>query len=454
MGQRIVVIGGTAGGMSAAAKAKRENLNADVIVYEASHYISYGSCGLPYYVGDMIDQADSLVSMTPEEARKNRQIEVHTRHRVNKINRKNKKLEVENLEDGKIESVPYDFLVVATGASPIKPPISGMEAEGVHVLRNVEDGIGLKEDLTKDKGQTVGIIGGGFIGLETAEQISLLGNPVHIFEMENRLLPTFPESFGQKIKDQLTDHSVTVHLGTAVTDILTDKEDHISKIKLSDGSEHSLDILLVSVGVKPRTDLAKEAGLELGENGGILVDDHMRTSDDAIYACGDAIQMKNRITNKPAYVPLGTTANKTGRIAGANIAGGDENFQWILGSQITKVFDLYVGGTGLNESQAQSAGFEIDTVTIVQPDQAGYYPGWEKIWVHLVFEKSTGRILGAQLLGSKGIAGRINVFVTAISQGMTVEEINNLDLVYAPPVAPVYDPILIAASQALKKVQP
>lgn len=454
MAEKLIVIGGTAAGLSAASKAKRENPALEIEVFEKSGYISYGACGLPYFVGGIINAPDDLVSLTVEQMSNKRGIPTHIHHEVTKIDRANHTVTVVNLDTGIERVCAYDKLVIATGARPIRPNIPGVDADGVYYLRTVEDGIQLRSVVQMKDGSKhrAAIVGGGFIGLEMAEEMALSGLKVHVYEMLPRLLPFLDESFSQLVLDTLTQNGVQVHLGTRVERILT-QNGLVCGIKGSDGIAEPVDLVLMSIGVVPNSDLAKEAGLTVGIKGAIIVDDEMRTADPAIWACGDCVQMKNRITGKPTYVPLGTTANKQGRIAGGNVAGGHETFKGVLGSMVTKVFDLYISATGLSKQQAEEAGYDTAVSIITKGDRASYYPGSRDNRICLVLDRNTGRLLGAQGVGSESVSGRINVFATAITCGMTVSEINELDLVYAPPVAPVYDPILIAASQAMKKVE-
>lgn len=452
MAEKIVVIGGTAAGLSAASKAKREKPELEIQVFEKSGYISYGACGLPYFVGGIIDQPEDLVSLTVEQMTQKRGVPTYTHHEVTGIDRENKTVTVRDLDSGEEKVHPYDKLVIATGARPIRPRIPGAEAQGVYYLRTVEDGILLKGVVQASSGKRAAIVGGGFIGLEVAEELAQCGVEVHVYEMLPRLLPFLTEEFSALVEKELTDHGVHVHTGVGVEELLT-AGDKVCGVRAGDGSRVDVDLVLMSIGVVPNSELAREAGLELGLKGTILVDDELRTSDPSIWACGDCVQMKNRITGGACHVPLGTTANKQGRIAGENVAGGHETFKGVLGSMVTKVFDLYIAATGLSLKQAQDAGYQAVSSVITKGDRASYYPGSRENKICLVLDQETGRLLGAQALGSETVAGRINVFATAITCGMTVGEINELDLVYAPPVAPVYDPILIAASQAVKKVK-
>ncbi|MBQ9300253.1 MAG: FAD-dependent oxidoreductase [Clostridia bacterium] len=450
MAEKVIVIGGTAAGLSAASKAKRVRPELEITVFEKSGYISYGACGLPYFVGGMIAEPDDLVSLTVDQMTHKRGVPTFIHHEVTRIDREKKQVTVKNLETGDISIHPYDKLVIATGARPIVPDLPGADARDVYCLRTVEDGIRLKAVVQAQGRKRAAIIGGGFIGLEVAEEMAQSGVEVHLYEVMPRLLPFLEESFSQAVLDTLEKNGVRVHLGCPVEAIET-AEGRVAGVRAADGAV-PVDFVLLSVGVLPASDLARDAGLQLGVKGAIVVDDEMRTSDPAIFACGDCVQMKNRITGAAVHVPLGTTANKQGRIAGDNLAGGPETFKGVLGSMVTKCFDLYIAATGLSLRQAQEAGYDAAASIVTKGDRASYYPGSRDNTICLILDKKTGRLLGAQAIGSETVAGRVNVFVAAITAGMTVAEINELDLVYAPPVAPVYDPILIAASQAVKKV--
>ncbi len=447
--QRLIVIGGTAAGLSAASKAKRLNPALQVLVFEKTGYISYGACGLPYFVGDLIVNPDNLVSVSVEEMVTKRDISVQIHTEVLSIDRRNKEVQVRNLLDAAVSSYSYDYLVLATGAVPVIPPILGIQTKGVCVLRTVEDGIAMKQRAMQSK--RISIIGGGFIGLELAEQLSQGGRSVTLFETLDRLLPWLPASYSERVRQTLEEHGIKVFLGTSVSEVQS-IEGSVSAVVINDGQAVPADMVVLSVGVRPASALAREAGLQLGFRDAIVVDAQQRTSDPSIWACGDCTQMSHIVSGKPTYIPLGTTANKTGRIAGSVIGGEEVSFPGVLGSQVTKVFDLYIAGTGLSLEQARSEGFAAAQSDITKADKASYYPGGRLNALNLVFEKGSGRLLGAQAVGSESVAGRINTLAACITAGFTLEQVNALDLVYAPPVAPVYDPILIAASQALKYV--
>lgn len=449
MAEKLIVIGGTAAGLSAASRARKERPDMEIQVFEKSGFVSYGACGLPYFVGGMIEDANELVAIDAVTLKTKRNITTWIHHEVTLIDPEKKEVTVKNLDTNDVSIYPYDKLVIATGAVPTVPPIPGIVSDGVYYLRNVEDGIRLKAAAKENR--HVCIIGGGAIGLETAEELSNVGLSVSVYEQSPRLFPFLDSTFSKAIEDLLKKHGVTVHTDTQIAEILTENGKACG-VRTKRGECESADIILVSAGVKPASTLAEKAGLALGLKGGIIVDDEMHTSNPDVWACGDCVQMKNRITGKPAYVPLGTTANKQGRIAGGNVVGGHDTFKGVLGSMVTKVFELYIAATGLSKDQAEQEGYETASATITKMDRASYYPGGRDNHICLILDKKTGRLLGAQGIGSESVAGRINVLATAITCGMTVEEINELDLVYAPPTAPVYDPILIAASQAIKKV--
>ena len=447
---KLIVVGGTAAGLSAASKAKRTDPSMDVTVYERTGYTSYGACGLPYLVEGKVKEPEDLVTLTPRELSVKRGIRTLIRHEVISLDAASKTLRVRNLETGDIFQDQYDKLVLATGAAAVLPPVAGIDADGVYVLKTVEDGIAVR-DRAMSANSAV-ILGGGLIGLETAEALAARGLQVTVVEALPRLLPYFEDIYAGQAADQLSRHGVSLLTGVSVREVKK-KNGCFAACLLSDGREIPADFLLVSAGVRPNTELAWQAGITLGLRGAVRVDEYMRTTDPDIYACGDCAAARHILTGEEVYVPLGTTANKQGKAAGSNIAGEKEVFPGIAGSQVTKVFDLWLAGTGLNMAQAEAAGFEADTVRIQKGSLASYYPGGSMLTLSLVFDTLTGRLLGAQGSGDESIAGRINVLVAAISAGMTVGQLEGLDLVYTPSVAPVYDAVLIAAAQAAKKVR-
>ena len=445
---RLVVIGGTAAGLSAASRVRKYLPDADITVIERTGYVSYGSCGLPYYVSGIINEPDDLISLAPEDLANKRGMKVLLHHEATAIDRVGKTVSVTDLNDGGNLLLPYDALVIATGASALVPRALSVKAENVFTLRNVEDGIAIRQSLAGAK-QAV-IIGGGYIGLEMVEAFTAQGVHVELFEAASHLLPDLDPKFAASVLRTLTAHGVSLHLGASVEEILLQGA-RATGVKACN-AEYPADIILICVGAIPNASLAKAAGLMTEPNGAITVDLRQRTSDPAIWACGDCACTTNRITGQRCYAPLGTNANKQGRVAGACISGKDAAFPGVLPSQITKVFELYIASTGLNIQQAAQAGFHAAHTLIRKGDRASYYPGSRESEICLVFDGTSGRILGAQGIGGESIAGRINVLATAITCNMPVQDIAQLDLVYAPPVAPVYDPILIAGECAVKEL--
>jgi len=450
--RHLVVIGGTAAGMSAAARARRGDPSLPITVFERSGHITYGSCGLPYYIGDEIKDIHDLIVYKPEYMKKERNIDVNILHEVTEINIQEKYVDVKDLTTGKTFKQLYSHLMIATGAVPVIPPIPGADNKNVFTLRNIEDGLRIKDFLSSKKVKRAAVLGAGFIGLELAEALRNLGIDVIVFEMLSQILPQLDGEFVAIIEEELRKNQVRLYKNTRVTEFKTSGEDSV-RILTENGEIFDADIVIVSVGVRPNTVLAKNAGIKTGLKGGIVVDNYMRTSASDIWAAGDCTETHHFVTKKPIYVPLGTTANKQGKIAGGNMLGGKAAFPGVLGTQVTKIFDLYVAATGLNEAGAQDVGIETVSAKIKQSDKASYYPGSKPIHVKIILDKKSGRIMGAQMVGSEGVGKRIDVFVTAITAGMTVYEFNELDLAYAPPVAPVYDPILIAASAGIKAMK-
>lgn len=446
--EHLVVIGGTAAGLSAASAARRLKKDLVITVYEKTGYISYGSCGLPYFIGGIVKDVEDLITFTPDQLESSRDIFVRTHHEVRKIDREKKVVQVCNLENGTCFETSYDYLVIATGAVANLLPVPGMDKEGIFTVRHVEDGISIRNALA-DTNKRVVIIGAGYIGLEMAAELADCGHNVTMVEVAQFLLPAQPDEYSNIIKRVLQAHQIRLLLGTKVLEFAGNTKVTSVKTELED---IPADVVIVSAGVSPNTSLAKEAGLRLGTRGAISVDACMRTSDPSIFACGDCAETFHIIDGQPEYIPLGTTANKEGKVAGQNIGGNPQKFRGVLGSQITKVFDYYIGSTGMTPDIARKRGLDCEICAITKSDCASYYPGGRDNKITLVFEKKTGRLLGAMAVGSSTISGRLNVLATAITANMTLAELNSVDFVYAPPVAPVYDPLLIAASQGMKKV--
>ena len=448
MQERLIVIGGTAAGLSAASAVRRLKKDMIITVYERTGYISYGSCGLPYYIGGIIKEADELVTFTPSQLESSRNIAVKIHHEVTAIDRTRKVVFVRDLDTGACFEDSYDKLVIATGASAVRLPVPGADKKEIYTVRHVEDGIAIRQALSGASRQVV-IVGAGYIGLEMAAELSAAGHSITLVEALPALLPAQPAEYSDLIRGTLEAHQVRLLLDTKVQGFTG--EDTVTGV-LTNKGEIPADLVVVSVGVRPNSALAAQAGLTLGCRNTIAVDASMVTEDPDIYACGDCAATFSILDGAPEYIPLGTTANKQGKVAGQNIGGNPQKFRGVLGSQITKVFEYYIGATGLTQAAAEKRGFQCASCAITKADRASYYPGRADNKLTLVFEKNTGRLLGASAVGSETISGRLNVLAAAITAGMTVEELSSVDFVYAPPVAPVYDPLLIAASQSLKRV--
>ncbi|MBW7882146.1 MAG: FAD-dependent oxidoreductase [Caldilineaceae bacterium] len=455
MNQPYVIIGGDAAGMSAASKIKRMQPKAEVIVFERGEHISYSACGMPYWIGGIVESDEELLVLTPEKARNKRGIDVRMHHEVTAIDRSRKQVSVHDLASSRRFVQPYGKLVIATGASAVKPPIPGMELPGVFTLRNLSDSQRIHAYIAQHAPQHAVIIGGGYIGIEMAEALIDRGLSVHVVEMLPQILPNFDAEIVADVAEHVTEKGVHLHTDSKVYSV----EPCTSGGLLVTASEGTLnaDLVLVAVGVRPNGELASAAGLRMGEKGAIWVDDHMRTDDEEIYAAGDCVEHYHLVLGKNSWIPLAPSANKGGRVAGANAAGGDMRFPGILGTLVVKVFDYTMSATGVTEGEVRDSGRfgaqgeDVGSVVISSLDRAGYWPGVEKMKVKLIYQKSSGRILGCQLAGKAGVNKRIDIVATAIAAGMTVDDLGMLDLSYAPPYSPVYDPVQVAANVAAKE---
>ncbi|MCF6237627.1 MAG: CoA-disulfide reductase [Candidatus Marinimicrobia bacterium] len=448
MPKKFVIIGGDAAGMSAASKIRRMQPEAEMIVFEKGDYISFAACGIPYWISGVIDDGSKLQVLTPEIAKEKRNIDVRILHEVTKIDSMNNRVTVTNLETSEQYEESYDALLIATGARAAIPPIPGIENDGVFTLRSLADGHLIKDYLAKNKIKHATIIGGGYIGLEMAETYRHLNIAVTMVELLDQIAPTFDKDILVKVTEHIVENGVDLRLDTRVNGI--DKTARLL-VKTSAG-DIPTDMVIVSTGVRPNSELAGEAGISLGKSGAITINSNMQTSISNIYAAGDCAEYKHLVLEEDIWIPLAPSANKGGRIAGENMAGQLTQFPGILGTAVVKVFDYTIAQTGLTEKQAeQSSKYgEISTTMITGGSRAHYYPGSTPITIKMVVEKSSKRLLGAQIIGKADVAKRVDVLATAITARMTVEEIGLLDLTYAPPVAPVYDPIHVAANVANK----
>ncbi len=449
--EKLCIIGGDAAGMSAAGRAKRRRSDLDVEVFEAGQYVSYGACGIPYYISGSVKQLMDLVVVTREEFEEKRDIRVNLGHRVEKILPDKKALVVRDLAADKEKEVSYDRLLISTGAQPIVPPGIDLGLPGVFALRGLMEAAELKEYIVVNSPRKALIVGGGYIGVEMAEALKMAGMEVSMVEFAPRLMPVMEEEVSEAVAETLTRNGVEYVLGAGAEKVEETKKG--LKVTLSNSDIIETDMALVAIGVKPRSELAEEAGLELGVRKAIKVDRRQRTSHEDIWAAGDCAEAYHLLYGKNAYIPLALTANRQGRVAGSNIGGEDDEFPGMLGTAVTKVFDLDVARTGLGMKEAGDLGLEAEKIEVKSNSQAHYCPANQRVHSLVIVERGTKRLLGAQMFGREGVAQRINVWAAALTQGMGLEEISQLDLAYAPPFSPVFDPVLQAAEVAEKKAK-
>ncbi len=446
--ERLVVIGGNAAGLSAASHAKRKKPDIEALIFEKSPYASYGSCGLPYYIEGLVRDPMELIAIPIDSLRSKRGLDVRVMHEATGIDTEKKRVRVKDIKENREFEVSYDWLVISTGASPIKPPLPGIDINGVFTLRTLEDGMRIERFIREESPKRVAIIGGGYIGMELAEAFSVQGFDVTVIEKLPRVLSNFDVEFSKRAQEKLREKGVRLILGSGVKVI---EGDRIVKRVITEAETVETDLALLGVGIKPQVTLAKESGIEIGETGAIRVNERAETNIRGVYACGDCAEAHHRILGRGVWIPLGDTANKQGRVAGANIVGEGVSFPGIIGSAATKVFDIELARTGLGEEEAKREGFDITATLIESSTRAHYYPNRKSIMIKLISEKSTQKLLGAQAIGGEGVAKRIDVLATAIGAGMTLDEIAWLDLTYVPPVAPVWDPVLVAAQVGMRR---
>ena len=456
MMKKVVVIGGVAAGLKAAAKLRRGDPEAQITVVERGEIISYGACGLPYYVSGDVDNINHLM-MTPAGALRNtaffknvKNIDVLSKTLATKINRAAKTVTVKKLETGEVEEIPYDKLVIATGASPLKPPIPGIDLPNIHQLWHPNDAKAIRAGLERGKFEKAVIIGAGLVGLEMAEALKMWEIDVTIIEMKDQLFPAFLDAeIAGTVAKYAREQGLSVLTGEKV--VRFEGEDCVRAV-VTDKQTIEADLVILSVGVKPNVELAVDAGLALGSTGAIAVDDHLLTSDPDIYAGGDCVENVNLVSGRKVFAPMGSTANKHGRVIGENLCGGNARFRGVLNTVVVKVLDLNVGKTGLTEREAKELGYEYVTAIVGGHDRPHYMPGANIITVKLIAEAKTGKLLGAQAFGEGEIAKRIDIVATAITLGGTVADLFDIDLAYAPPYSGPIDNVAVAANAVMNKV--
>ena len=454
----FVVIGGDAAGMSAASKIKREQPDAHVIVFERSPYISYSACGMPYWIGGIVESDRELIVLTPGIARKRRGIDVRIRHEVTAIDPAESVVHGINYETGQPFTQTYSKLLIATGARPIYPPIPGLDLPGVFALRSLTDAQRIYAYMQEHAVTSAVVIGGGYVGIEMAEAFRNRQLETHLIERLPQIMPIFDEDMVGAIDAHLRQQGVQLYTSTEVQEV-TAHEGRLL-VKTDNGGTISTGLVIVAVGVQPNAELAASAGLCTGESGAIWVDRHMRTSTANIFAAGDCVEHYHLALERNVWIPLATSANKGGRVAGGNMIGEDSSMPGILGTAIVKVFDYTMAITSLTEREARQSGLfgtngeYVGSAVIENKDKAGYWPGAETMTVKLVFDKRNGRVLGGQLVGKAGVNKRIDIIATAITARMTLEDVAMLDLSYAPPYSPTYDPIQICANVGQRQLLP
>ena len=437
---KVIIVGGVAAGMSAAAKLKRANKEAQITVYEKSRHVSFGACGLPYFVGNFFEDSQKMIARTVEQFNASG-ITVNIEHEVLNVDTDNKCITVKNLLTGETFTDTYDKLMIATGASAIIPPIKNVDLKHVYTLKSMEDGEALKHAM-----QNEAIVGAGFIGLEVVEAAKQYGKEVHVFQLNDRVLvDTFDKEITDLLEEELRAHDVHLHLSQTVTELVGDEA--VTQIKTNDET-FDVDIVVLTAGVRPNTSFLKGTGIEMLRNGALVIDHEGRTSIEDIYAAGDCASINHILKSEPAYIPLATVANKMGRIIGENLAGAHHTFNGSLASACLKVMNLEAGRTGLSEQEAMNLGINYKTVFITDMNQTSYYPGQSKINVKLIYNADTKVILGGQIVGRKDAVQRVNVLATAIFAGLTTDQLAMLDLCYAPPFARTWDVLNIAGSVA------
>lgn len=447
---KVLIIGGNAAGMSAASAVRRLSKESEIVVLEKDAYISYASCSLPYYISDDVKSVEKLFALTADEARRERGIDVRLFKEATEIDIEGKRVIAKDVKSGFLESYDFDKLVIATGASPIIPNFEGVNLKGIFTIRNINDGIAIKNFISDRRPKEAVIVGGGYIGLEMSESLRKRGLNVTVVEKMDRLLGTMEKEVSEKVESVLQKEGVTVMKNVSVK-AFYGKEGYVRSVAL-DSNEIPCDIVILSIGVRPNSDLAKRAGIELGVAESIRIDNFMRTNYEDVYACGDCAEAIHLVTGKRVYIPLGTTANRQGRIAGENVAGKKTEFKGVLGTAMTKVFELEVARTGLSSIEAEREKMDFVKVTIEGSSRSKAYPSGKPILVTYIVERSSGMLLGAQLVGEEGVALRVDTVASCIYNRMTVYDVASIDLGYAPPFATVWDPILIAANEAIKRL--
>jgi len=448
-GTRMVVVGGDAAGMSAASQARKRRKpgELEIVAFERGRHVSYSACGLPYYAGDVVKDWRDLVARTPEEFAE-QDIEVRTRHEVDAVDLEARRVRVRDLDAGHVVEEAWDVLVVATGSEPLRPPIDGIDLPGVYGLSVLQDGIELRRAVDAGPERAV-IVGGGYIGLEAAEALVERGIPTVLVEAGPQVMGRIDPDMGELVSQAVRDIGVELHLDEEVKAI--EGDDRVRAVRTA-ARTLDADLVVLGLGTRPAVGLAEASGIELGPSGAIAVNPRLQARHDGVWAAGDCAESRHLVSGKPVSYHLGTIANKQGRVCGINIGGGYATFPGVLGTAVSKVCGVEVARTGLSEAELEPLGLQWEQAVIESTTRAGYFPGAEPMTVKVLAERRSGRLLGAQIVGRGGSAKRIDVFATALWNQMTVAEMLNMDLSYAPPFSPVWDPVLIGARKLAEQV--
>ncbi len=452
MGRRLVVIGGDAAGGSAASQAKKRQRDLDVVIFERGRATSYSACGIPYWISGAVEEEASLIARTPDQHRA-AGIDVRMRTEVVGIDLAGRAVHWRELDGGAEGTEPFDDLVYATGSVPMRPPVPGIDAAGVYGVQVLDDGVALRAELDEGSVKRVVVVGGGYIGLEIAEACRVRGLDVTVVDLSATPVGTFDPDVGSFVADAVRGNGIELVLSDGVAAVDVGADGRARAVVTASGRELPADLVVLGLGVRPNVRLAQQAGIPLGVSGGIEVDARMRTGVDGVWAAGDCVESRHRLSGQRVVVALGTHANKQGRVAGINIGGGYATFPGVIGTAITKVCDLEAARTGLSSQEAEAAGYSFVTASVDSTTRAGYFPGAQPIRVKMIAERRTGRLLGAQIVGREAAAKRIDALAICIWNEMGVDEILSLDLSYAPPFSPVWDPVLIAARKAFEAVE-
>ncbi|GAB2908604.1 FAD-dependent oxidoreductase [Streptomyces heilongjiangensis] len=452
--ERLVVVGGDAAGMSAASQARRlRGPDAlEIVAFERGHFTSYSACGIPYWIGGDVPERDRLIARSPEEHRA-RDIDLRMRTEVVEIDVEGRRVRAREVDAGDEYWTSYDKLVIATGARPVRPDLPGVDAPGVHGVQNLDDGQALLDTLAATGGRRAVVVGAGYIGVEMAEALINRGYEVTVVNRGREPMSTLDPDMGRLVHRAMEGMGITMVDDAEVTKFLTGDDGRVRAVA-TDDAEYPADVVVLGIGVRPETELARAAGLELGEHGGLLTDLSMRVrGHEDIWAGGDCVEVLDLVSGRERHIPLGTHANKHGQVIGANVGGGYATFPGVVGTAVSKVCDLEIARTGLREKDARRAGLQFVAVTIESTSRAGYYPGAAPMTVKMLAERRTGRLLGVQIVGREGAGKRVDIAAVALTAGMTVEQMTALDLGYAPPFSPVWDPVLVAARKAVTAVR-